>query len=489
MNFQAFLLSLLLITITGGMLAYLMLSRIERPTYRRLVRLPVIASLNVPLGVGLTSCVSLMLLQFGWLPGMSVLKVQVVFAVAIALICAPLLITAMWRCEVSPINTRLARFRQLTTMHPRMHKLLMLAYVAQILATVAVIDAYLRGPTGQYDAWAIWNMRAHFMYVAGDDWRLAFDPAMAWSHPDYPLLLPLAVWNGWHVMGAENIYWPAAIAIGFGASAALALFSFASVLAGTTRGVLVVIYLLTLPFFADMATWQYADMPLACYMVAALGATALAWQQRKPAMSLYILAGALAGFAAFTKNEGLVFAGALTLSLAIGLAMRKQWRSIAAWLAGLSPGLLCVAVHKLTLSGASDLVGSGDRSLVASLFDVQRHSLIAQRAADIVPDALQPLLLIALVAALLLAPGRSGLRHPGVLLVTGFPLLLMLLAYDAAYLVSPNDLTWHLNTSLDRLVLQWLPMALLWLALGTRWLGAKGYGLGVRRGDEGPGSG
>lgn len=476
---------LMLMIATGAALAMAGTSLMDRAMFRRLIALPLIAGLSLPLGAGVGACVSFVALQTGVLPGLSAMVFEAVVMLAVIACCSPLVVAAVRRCDLTPYALIAARLRHLTTMRPGTHALLMIAFISQVIAILTVWTAYMRAPSGQYDAWAIWNLRAHFMFVAGDDWRLAFDPAMGWSHTDYPLLLPLTVWRGWRMAGMEDIYWPAIVAVGFGVSAAMLLFSIVTLLCGAARGALVTAYLLTLPFFADMATWQYADVPLACYMLGSLGVTALAWSQRRPGVSMYILAGALAGLAAFTKNEGLVFAGALTLSVVAGLAIRRQWRRAVGWLAGVLPVLACVAMQKLTLSAANDLVGGAGRaSLWSLLTDPQRHAIILDRAGDMVPDAAQPLLLLALMVAMLLAPGRSGLRRPSVLLVIGAPLLALLLAYDAAYLVSPNDLAWHINTSLDRLILQWLPLALLWLALLTRWLGAKGYGLGGRRGGD-----
>jgi hypothetical protein len=34
---------------------------------------------------------------------------------------------------------------------------------------------------------------------------------------------------------------------------------------------------------------------------------------------------------------------------------------------------------------------------------------------------------------------------------------LMFAAYFAIYVITPHDLTWHVKTSMDRLVLQWWP--------------------------------
>ena len=68
-----------------------------------------------------------------------------------------------------------------------------LALVVVVACAVLLVDWIGAHPHGRWDAWAIWNLRAKFLATPSDRWRDAFDPVVSWSHPDYPLLLPLAV--------------------------------------------------------------------------------------------------------------------------------------------------------------------------------------------------------------------------------------------------------------------------------------------------------
>src|SRR5579871_5924244 len=73
-----------------------------------------------------------------------------------------------------------------------------------------------RHPHGDWDAWAIWNLRARFFYRGGEQWTAAFSPLLSWSHPDYPLLIPGAVARGWTYAGRETMLVPWLIACLFG---------------------------------------------------------------------------------------------------------------------------------------------------------------------------------------------------------------------------------------------------------------------------------
>ena len=58
--------------------------------------------------------------------------------------------------------------------------------------------------------------------------------------------------------------------------------------------------------------------------------------------------------------------------------------------------------------------------------------------------------------------GRSADRTPG-MWTFGVVIGLQSAIYFGIYLLTPLELTYHLNTSLDRLYLQILPLAMLWL--------------------------
>ncbi len=69
-------------------------------------------------------------------------------------------------------------------------------------------------PFGDWDAWAIWNLRAGFI-ASGDDWLKGFSSAILWSHPDYPLFLPLNVARGWVLLGQRSVYVPILLGLVF----------------------------------------------------------------------------------------------------------------------------------------------------------------------------------------------------------------------------------------------------------------------------------
>ena len=70
-------------------------------------------------------------------------------------------------------------------------------------------------PHGQGDAVAIWNLRARSLSRGTPDWAAILSPAIGWSQPDYPLLLPLTVARLWSYTGSESPAIPQFVALLF----------------------------------------------------------------------------------------------------------------------------------------------------------------------------------------------------------------------------------------------------------------------------------
>jgi hypothetical protein len=328
---------------------------------------------------------------------------------------------------------------------------------------VAAVQAW-RSPHGDNDAYAIWNQRARFLYRGGATWREAFPHLEEWSHPDYPLLVPANVARCWAYAGAETTLTPQLLAVAFGAAVTGLLASGVALLRTPSQGFLAGIVLLATPQFVELTTAQYADGPLAFYVLAGvLLFEAYDRLERKPAR-LPLLAGLVIGMAAWTKNEGQLFLVA-TLAARGSAALRggvpwpirsKELLSLAV---GLAPFLGCLAVFKLSIAPPNDLVAG--QSLTATwqrLTTLGRYGTVGREFGGAVPRLFAGAAAVLPVYALLLGLNprrpRPG-RHTAVVLGA------MLAGYTLIYLTTPHDLTWHVVSSADRLLMQLWPSAVL----------------------------
>lgn len=329
----------------------------------------------------------------------------------------------------------------------------------------------VRTPHGGWDATAIWNLRARFLYRSGADWaERTFAPELWWSHPDYPLLLPLSVGRGWGLTGEETTWVPTLLAAAFTLSTLLLLVCTVSVLATRRHGAVAGLLLVGTPLFLFHGLAQYADVAVAFYLLSAIVLTCLALRQiPSTAPRLWLLVGLTASLAAWTKNEGIA-ALVVILLVGIGLAFRRSgragWRAAAAFSAGAAPILLVLVYFKSTLAAPNDLVSAALRGQLAQFVSWERHQTILEAfvagALRFGEWAIHPAWVVAPLA-LVLGPvvRKRGLEVAAVSL----SLFGLLSAYYLAYLVSPYDLGWHIGSSLARLFLQLWPATLLLLCL------------------------
>ena len=216
-----------------------------------------------------------------------------------------LLVTVFFALRPRAIPPGTSTSPEVTAQLPRwLHRLLTAAFAMALCA--ALYSAILRAiahPHGEgWDAFAIWNLHARFLFRGGEHWRDGFSALIPWSHPDYPLLLPSAVAHFWSILGHEQTAVPASIGIAFTFSTVALLFSSLDKLRGRASALLGGLALLSTPFFVEQGSSQYADVPLSFFFLATIAFLHLyedrASDESAPhSRGFLVLAGLAAGFA------------------------------------------------------------------------------------------------------------------------------------------------------------------------------------------------
>jgi hypothetical protein len=318
------------------------------------------------------------------------------------------------------------------------------------------------GPHGSWDAVATWNLRARFLYRGGDSWADAFHPLLLPSHLDYPLLVPTSVARCWAYLGRESLLAPAVLSLVFTLATVGLLVAGLAALRGRTQGVLGGLVLLATSLLFEMSSTQMADIPLAYFLLATVVALALGDQAGGDSRRFPALGGMMAGFAAWTKNEGLLFLAVVLLTRLAVTVRSRGWRvyrrEAVAFALGLAP-VLAVCVHfKLRFAPPSDFVaGQGPGQIVAKLADLARHAQVVREFAGGIASLGGGLVAGMAVYLLLLGKAPRGASSPGGVFATTV-LVLMLAAYHLSYVATPRYLPWHLQWSAVRLILQLWPL-------------------------------
>lgn len=331
--------------------------------------------------------------------------------------------------------------------------------------------ATYRYPFGDWDALAIWNLKARFFFWP-DAWTRAFSPEIAWSHPDYPLLLPAFYARTWVWLGETTWLVPALTGLLFLAL----LVAIVAVAVFRLRGgeqALVAGALASGVAYLGIGFNQYADIPLAVFFLA-VNVLLLESARLPGSTTLPFLAGLAAGAMVWTKNEGWAMLAALVASeLLVGWRRHTvSLRAALAFGAGVLPLGLTTIVFKLALAPANDLLVGVAWSTLA---DPGRLLVVA---ASLGRSFLQygpfglPLLPVLLGYTLVQGTAVPPEFRPwATSLAVRLPLVLA--AYAGAFLLTPHPLEWHLATSLERLISQLVPSVILLAMSASRAPGAR----------------
>ncbi len=425
-----------------------------RPNWARYL---VQAALGAGGGVGLASGVFFVLVLLG------VAQPTVVFGVDLALTgLAVFLLRRPRRLAAGEAAVPLAGFRW--------NWLLALGLAAGwLLVGAAWIQAARASPYGEWDAWSIWNLRAKFLAGAGGTWKHAVSPLLEHTHPEYPLLTSGFIARVWRCSGDTSDSVPIVTGLLLAFCVPALLVGALALLRGTTSGWLAGVLFLASTLFLVQAVSQYADVPLSFYYLATLVLIALAELARYPAAPL-ALAGAFASLAAWTKNEGIVFA-----VLALGCFWLLEWRAGGLKSAfekgrylvlGAAPGGLLVAGFKMFIGpGREPALQQPLWELVRKLGQFDRYATVAKAlSAEVLELGVglgHPLLLVGILAVTLGICRPRDWSRPAVF--AAFTVGLTYAVYCGVYLVTPQDLNWQLGTSAGRLYAQLWP-GFLWAA-------------------------
>jgi 4-amino-4-deoxy-L-arabinose transferase-like glycosyltransferase len=404
--------------------------------------------LGIGLGLGLTSLLTFLTL---------LLTNKLVGFVAIQFILLLIGIILTWRnWKTNPLLPE--RFA-LT----RIQWILLGAFVLILLVTASAYAIYAAmTPNGRFDAWMIYNRTARFIFRDPTNWQNTLSPEMYWLfHADYPLLIPVNVAGAWNTLGSEIMRAPQAQSAYFLLGMFCVLMGAIAHLRTAGQSLLAGITLLAVPIFYYTAAREEADIPLAFFILATLALLFLYSRESKPA--LIALAGLAAGFAGWTKNEGLLFLVTGSFAWLVLLYRRREIKELKWYALGLALPLAVILYFKLFLTPPNDLFDQSSSTGIAErLADFGRYSLIGNsfyRQIFVFGSGELPILMIAIYGLIVGLDRSADRRQPTLAATAAF--LLQLAGYFMIYVLTPHDLNWHIRTSLYRLMIHIVPSALL----------------------------
>ena len=322
----------------------------------------------------------------------------------------------------------------------------------------------LNNPHGFWDAWAIWNLRAIFLVRSGHQITSAFSKLIGWSHPDYPLLLPCIIAKIWTLLANESLIVPILIAFIFTFTSIGLLFSSLSYMQNQYQGLLAGLLILTVGSFVKLGADQIADVPIGLYYLATIIIYCIYHFEHEKSLHYIFLAGIMAGFATWTKNEGILFLLIVILTRFVIRfphdGLRRFLKEMSVFLCGAAPIILLVIYFKIKFAPSNDIIsGQGFQVTLSRLLDINRYLVVGKAFINEFYNMLHYRVIF--IPLFIIFWGFSSNKHNrrGIQ-NTIYILSFILVGYFMVYIITPHDLNWHLKTSLRRLFLQLLPSAI-----------------------------
>jgi hypothetical protein len=326
-------------------------------------------SLAIGLGLGITSASSFAWLALVGQPGLGYFTLE--FALGIIFLCV-----AFFRLLTTNATAQGKTAKPSTD--EAANSLLRISFFVLLALSVVwfVIHSIIHPhPTG--DATSIWNLRARFLFLSGDNWHSAFSDALAWSHPDYPLMISGSIFRAWRFVGHETAIAPYVVTALFTFATLCLLYASVNKLQGKNKGYISALTIFATYGFFTFGASQYADLPVGHFILATLVLFVLGDSQHYHRLSLSFLAGITTSCALWTKNEGFLFLVAVCLMLFARAFQNFHWRSylskLLLFFLGLLP-ILTVTMFFKRFTRPNDLVNSESlQSIHYSIADWTRY--------------------------------------------------------------------------------------------------------------------
>ena len=412
-------------------------------------------SIGAGIGLGITSATAFLWLAWVNHPGGYYLIAELCLSFFLVLI-------AIYRfryADITVTKDQLSSYRATINQIgwlKRIFLFLLIAFVASF-----ILKAYFDRPHGAHDAWAIWNYRARWLFKGGSNWTHAFTYLNAADSPDYPLLVTGSVFRMWSILGTDHVAIPIMVAGVLAVGSILIIFSSIGILRGEHQGYLAAMFIFITTQFLNVATYQYGDVPLSFYILSTMVLFSLKDHYPNLFLRLLFLTGLTASCAAWTKNEGILFLVLIILIQFIGKIRRHNWSRIFTqffyFFLGMSFVGSTIIYFKLRFAIQNDLVNKTNLSkLGVYLLDIDRYLEVLLGITKKIFTFNDHIFILLIVFFLLSGLARSSFVKKGV----GSHILLMLLmlgGYSFSFFISPHDLTWHMGSSLRRLLVQLWP--------------------------------
>lgn len=320
-------------------------------------------------------------------------------------------------------------------------------------------------PDGGWDAWSTWNLKARFIFLAGDHWKDIFDPVLWRTSPHYPLYLPcLNVW-GWTFLKEPQSIGPMLTALLFCFLTAGLIFSGLRYRMRNNWLFLVPLIIFAHSFCGELGISQYSDIIVGYYLLAAIIMLNEFYIELR--IGFLCVTGLLLGFMSFAKPEGTLATMIIAASMPFFLWLKcraESWANLIKRLAAFAGCLalaaiplilfqiLCSPKNQTFINGLTSTTNPATPERLAFMFVFLGVELISPKWSGL-------WILLAVVAVLL---GKK-LFQQGLWYVPVFLTMYMAVIFAYYFVNTRWEIGWWMGVSLHRILFTLLPTILWWM--------------------------
>jgi hypothetical protein len=351
-------------------------------------------------------------------------------------------------------------FQAIAASRTRFENIFIAVFVIELMSILYLSIQHTLG----WDGLTVWEMKARYAFLHGGALPFDYfrDKSRWFSHPEYPLLLPLTESWFYTWFGEADQFWIKLIFPIWYVAAMSILLLAAEELSGNRAIAWIIVLLFPLVPAINGAPGGvavgYADVPIAAIFIAAIFyLLRFLRDDSRDALALFL---ALAATLPWMKREGAILWFVLTIAaVAILWSRRKGNMSILAFV----PGICVIAAWKIFLVSVHALP-SRDFAMHADISRVP--GILHELWLTVIDRDLWNIFWLLAAFAIVAVVIRECARTTAVLLWTLFAPLAL---YLSSYIFSAwPDYIAHIDTSLPRLLIQLTPIAWLLIAFALR---------------------
>jgi hypothetical protein len=324
-------------------------------------------------------------------------------------------------------------------------------------------------PIESYDAVAIYAIKSKIFFLAGSIPQDFFARlAGRFPHPDYPLNIPLFESFVYLSMGTLNDQLVKIIFPLYFVSVLVMMYFAVRRFASVNYALIFTFLLASIPQFNAYATNAYLDLPLAAYCF--ISAVFLFdWLKDARKIQSLVISGINAGLAGWTKNEGLMYCAVFIATILAHMLLEPK-KELLKYMKGLSINIFIIFLLLspwLFIRYVFRLINTDIGAITMNPVHIfkQLHKvwpILYEFQKQVLGPKKWNIIWVAVIAAFVL---RFRKVFRGELRPVSIMLVFIICGYVYFYLIAPIDINFFLSKTWSRFLVQFLPIAVYWLAL------------------------